>query len=419
MERNWRGRYNVFVPQADAFGAIAVIRSLGEQGYIVHAGSSDPAALGLKSNFANYSHITPEYSGRYVDWLRAFIKERNIHAIVPSEGFLLAIGDVFQEFANLLPISSVKEDVYTCLSKVDVFDAFSRSADLELHQNLTRNLVVKSTQDTDWQQLQQWRFPLFIKGDACHAKAGNNGFVKKAESVEEAKRIVEQQLNYYNSVLIQDFFDGEKVTVSLLYMEGKMLAESMVKAVHQNPHTGGLMSLRHSWWKHEIYEDAVRRMHLLKWTGAAMFEYRWNRASGEFSLIELNSRYWGALNLDILAGVHFPCYQMDCFLEKRFPKSTVRLKKEIIVRNALPADYGYTLSILRDKDIRAGKKIITLASFFLLFLHPAIKADLLYPGDRKLYFINFFQFTMRVLHSCLSRLRVPGFRKSQSLPSQN
>ena len=165
------------------------------------------------------------------------------------------------------------------------------------------------------------------------------------------------------------------------------------------------MSLRKSWWHEPIYQDALARRDFLGWHGAAMFEYKWNSKTDEFCFIELNSRYWGALNLDILAGIHFPCYQMDAFLEEIFPKSTIRLTREIEVRNALPADFGYVLSRLKDPAVTLSQKSYTLFEFFLLFLHPTIKSDLLYPGDRWLYFINLCDFSKEFGRSCIKRLK--------------
>jgi hypothetical protein len=146
-------------------------------------------------------------------------------------------------------------------------------------------------------------------------------------------------------------------------------------------------------------------MKFLKWNGPAMVEYKWHKSTQSFDFIELNSRYWAALNLDILAGIHFPCIHLDYFFEKLKPKTPIRLVDHIEVRNALPADFGYMLSSLKDVNISKLKKVKIVAEFFLLFLNPKIKADLLYPNDRKLYFINLLAFTKEFINSCIKRLK--------------
>lgn len=405
IEKNWRNKYNILVPQADSLGALAAIRSLGEHGYTVFAASEKKEALGCQSTFAHISTCCPNYDDRYVNWLRDYIDQHSINAIVPSEGFLLAIHDDYEEFQHLLPLSPQQSAIYLCLCKVDVFDAFLTGNESNVQKNIPKTLIVNSNEEVH-QSISQWEFPLFIKGDAFYLKeAPSSGFVGFANTLEEVSEMVAQQLQYYEKVLIQECFQGEKVTVNLLNWQGSDIAESMVLANHQNPHTGGLMSLRKSWWHEGIYQDALARRHFLGWHGAAMFEYKWNSETDTFCFIEINSRYWGALNLDILAGIHFPCYQMDAFLEGLIPQKTIRLTKEIVVRNTLPADFGYALSRLKDKELTLSQKGYTFIEFFLLFLHPFIKSDLLYPNDRKLYFINLWAFIKDFTQACLRWLK--------------
>jgi predicted ATP-grasp superfamily ATP-dependent carboligase len=405
IEKNWRNQYNVLVPQADSMGAIAVIRSLGSHGYNVFSASSNPKALGCRSNFSSTAVCCPEYDNNYLDWLRKYIKENNIQAIVPSEAFYLVIKDCFDEFSYLLPISSPKDVIYQCLCKVDVFDAFLSSGDKRLTDNISNTQVVTSAEEVDWPVTANWNYPLFIKGDGFYAHSGDDARIIKAETEQDAKKAVIEVFQSYDKAIVQDCSEGVKATVNLIFQDGELLAESMAVATHENPHTGGLTSLRHSWWQQEMYEDAIIRMKFLKWNGPAMVEYKWHEATNTFDFIELNSRYWAALNLDILAGIHFPCIHLDYFFEKLKPKKSIRLVEDIEVRNALPADFGYMLSSLKDVNITKFKKAAIVIEFLLLFLNPKIKADLLYPNDRKLYFINLWAFTKEFTSSCLKRLK--------------
>jgi len=405
IEKNWRNQYNVLVPQADSMGAIAVIRSLGSHGYNVFAASSKAGALGCRSNFAAMDVKCPDYDHTYLEWLRDFIKEHDIKVIIPSEAFYLIIRDCFDEFSSLLPISSSKDIIYQCLCKVDVFDAFLSSGDDSLTDHISNTQVVSSDAEVDWAVTKKWNYPLFIKGDGFYAHSGSDAKIIRALTEVDAKEAVIAIFKSYNKAIVQDCSEGVKATVNLLFQEGTLLAESMAVATHENPHTGGLTSLRHSWWQQEMYEDAVARMKFLKWNGPAMVEYKWHEDTKSFDFIELNSRYWAALHLDILGGIHFPCIHLDYFFEKLTPKTPIRLVEPIQVRNALPADFGYMLSSLKDPLIKKSKKIAIIAEFFLLFLHPKIKADLLYPNDNKLYFINLWSFTKEFIRSCLKRLK--------------
>ncbi len=405
IEKNWRNKYNVLVPQADSMGAVAVIRSLGQHGYNVFAVSSKVDALGCKSNFIKMAEQCPEYNGNYLEWLRQFIHQHDIHAIIPSEGFYLIIKEYYEEFAHLLPLSSPKDVVYGCLCKVDVFDAFLSSEDQALTQHISNTQVASSIEEVNWDETSHWRYPLFIKGDGFYAHHGDDARIIKAQSLADSKDAVSELFQTYSKIIIQDCSEGVKATVNLLFQDDKLLAESMVVATHESPHTGGLTALRHSWWHQEMYDDAVIRMKFLKWNGPAMVEYKWCELTQQFDFIELNSRYWAALNLDILAGIHFPCIHLDYFFEKLIAEKPIRLTDKITVRNALPADYGYMLSSLKDETIPKLKRVGIFIEFLWLFVNPTIKADLLYPGDRKLYFLNLWAFIKEFGNSCLKHLK--------------
>ena len=74
---------SVLVPQADSLGAIAVIRSLGQHGYQVHAASAKSGALGCRSAFTSFAHVAPAYQSEdYLPWLRKTIAKYEIQAIV-------------------------------------------------------------------------------------------------------------------------------------------------------------------------------------------------------------------------------------------------------------------------------------------------------------------------------------------------
>jgi len=395
----------VLVPQADSMGAIAVVRSLGQHGYQVHAASVKADALGCLSSFATEGHQCPAYdSAEYLPWLRATIRTYQIAAIIPSEGFLLAIKHHFAEFAPLMPIPQDEQRVYGCLSKVYVFDLFLKSTDERLKQHISQTAIITEVAQLDSLDTRNWTAPFFVKGDGFYSKQGDAALVAKARDWDTAQQKVVAALHDFDKVLLQDCSHGVKATVNLLMQDGFILAESMAVASHENPHTGGLTALRQSWWHQPMYEDAVLRLRALSWNGPAMVEYKWDAATQTFDFIELNSRYWAALNLDILAGLHFPAIHLDYFFNKTKPAQAIRLTRIIRARHALPADFGYMLSKVRDPEVTTPAKLKSLLGFFLYFLHPGIYSDLNYPGDRKLAWLNTKAFMMELIRSCVNKL---------------
>ena len=389
-----RSQFPVLVPEAGATGMVAVIRSLGRAGYPVHACAVDEKAIGLCSNFASKTTVHPPYnSEEFIYWTRNYVKNEGIRMIVPSEGFYLGIRPCYAEFAPLLAVTCDEEIVFKCLSKADVFESFNAAETTSsVARNIPRSRIVARGSKTDVaEELRDMKFPVFIKSDACQSIAGEDGVVRHAENKELASEIIDDLLKRFKKALIQEPAKGCKATVNFCLVNGECLAESMCLAKHESPHTGGLTSLRHTWWHQEMWDDAYERIRHLKWSGVAMMEYKWDALSRQFTFIEINSRYWAALHLDLFAGTDFPTIQLDALMGLQRPSEPVKTRS-VTCRNTVPPDFGYAVSRARDEAVAMHKRLWALVEFVLLGLVPWIKVDLLFPGDRQLYFRQWSRF---------------------------
>jgi protein-tyrosine-phosphatase len=111
----------------------------------------------------------------------------------------------------------------------------------------------------------------------------------------------------FGGVLLQEYFRGDGVGVELIADHGELRHVFQHRRLHEVPLTGGGSSLRCS----EAVTPALRAasaqlMRALGWHGVAMVEFKYNPASGEFRLMEINGRFWGSLPLAIAAGADFP-----------------------------------------------------------------------------------------------------------------
>lgn len=395
MKRDERGNRNILVVEAQAIGMVGVIRGLGEAGYRVIAVSSNKEAIGLKSNFSSASYVCPSYDDeKYLSWLESFVGEHKIDAIIPSEGFLLAIRNDFDRYSELLPGDVDAKTTYKCLCKSDVFHSFITADEKEgLGNHIPGTIIVEDAETVpDVDQLGRLGLPIWIKVDAYYARGKDYyGDIIKAETVEEARQTIIDLLPKAEKILVQSHETGVKATVNICVHKGRLLARSECVATHENPHSGGLTSLRHNWVHEDMFKDAMKRVKHLAWDGVAMMEYKWDADKNEFCFIEMNSRYWAALHLDLFTGINFPKIQVDAFFGLD-TDPVLAPDKFITVRNAFPSDFGHMLSKVRDKTVPFHKKIASFIGFFLLFVNPMIKADLLYPGDRKLYWVQFKKF---------------------------
>ncbi len=385
----------VLVPQADALGMLAVIRSLGRAGFQVHACSKDASALGLHSKLASYATVSPSYaSADYIPWLREYIKQHAVRAIVPSEGFLLAIMDQLEEFLPLMPNAAERDTLVRCFSKAETLEHFREQGGPNLAKSMPAFAVVRSAADiAEIDAYLPRGGPFFVKADAVLGRTGPGpGAVRQADQLAQARQIATELLGEYSAVLIQAPAIGRKATVNIFLNQGEVIARSMCLSTHESPHTGGLTVLRHTWWHDAMYADALERLRCLQWDGVAMVEYKWDAATQSYQFIEANTRYWAALHLDLFAGTDFPAIQLRKFLGQRDATQIEKQTLGVVSRHTVPGEIGHLLTTVRDPAVGILKKLKTFTGFCLLFMHPGIHRDLLFPGDRALYWRQWRRF---------------------------
>jgi predicted ATP-grasp superfamily ATP-dependent carboligase len=148
-------------------------------------------------------------------------------------------------------------------------------------------------------------FPAIIKpceGQGAHGVKLVNGL---GELEEWHPRIVRR----FGPALVQEFIPpgGGEFGVSLLMGAGqKVLASFSHRRIRSYPVSGGPSTLRESVHCPEAERHAESLLGALGWLGVAMVEFRRDPRDGRYKLIEVNHRFWGSLQLAIVAGVDFP-----------------------------------------------------------------------------------------------------------------
>jgi hypothetical protein len=384
---------NVMVTHAHAIGNTAVARSLGRAGYRVHALTDVADAVVLRSRFVAVPVVTPPYgSPDFAGWVLDYVKRHDIRVVIPSEGFLVATRSVFEQLRHLLPLPADWSVVERSFSKTRYFDTFLRHDDPRLREHIPPSLVVwRGEPSPDDGQLAALGSPYYVKADEVLDDTGRSGGVFRCATPAQAREVVERLLVTHRGVLVQGPVPGVKATYNVCLSRGKLLAESMALALHEAPHGGGLTVLRRSWWHDGIREDALRRLEAMQWDGVAMMEYKWDEASRRFGFIEANTRFWAALHLDLFAGADFPAIQVEAFLGEGRDE-VVRPSRAVTCRYTVPGDTSWLLSSLRDPAVPTARKLSRVLVFAAMFFDPRIESDLLFPGDRKLYWLEWRRF---------------------------
>ncbi len=373
---------------------IAAIRSLGRSGYEVHTCSSDPHALGLKSRFAARSGVHPAYADpRFLTWLLDYIGRHSVSAILPSEGFLLAVRPVYDRIAPLMPIGPDEATVYRCFSKFEVMEHFQRAPEgAGIREQIPPSLLWRAGEPLpSSEKLAALALPIFIKADGVRGIAESKSVVVRAKSVKEAEDALRRLCESYDVVVVQGFVPGTRVVADFCLWKGEIRSRSMMVAQHESPHYGGMSTLRKIAWLQDVWNDAERKLRWLGLEGIAMMEYRRDQRTGQFHFIEINARYWTGLHVEIGSGIDIPVLQVDAFFGHPQPVPDPR-GKPVLFRYTVPGEMGYLGSLLKDPAVPMGRKAWAIAEFFLLGLDPRVRSDLSFPGDRRLNLVAWYRY---------------------------
>lgn len=377
-----RSAYAVLVPSAHSTASIGVIRSLGRAGYRVHATAPDPAALGLRSRYASERAVHPAISSPdFAVWFPDYVRRHSIEMVMPGWSF----EPIFYDYAQLFPMTTDPVVLAAARSKTILFERLLEGN--ESRANLPCLLLVDFDRQLPTErQLEALPAPLFIKLDGALGRQQENDCVVRVRDAAEARRRLEALAGRYHKAMVQGYVPGRGAGAFVLRWKGRTIARMMHLRLHEMPHTGGASSLRRTWWHEAMMRDSEVKLAHLGWEGVAMVEYRWNTATDRFYLMEMNLRFWGSLHLALYAGIDFPRLLADAFLLGQIPDTVVEGRQGVICRNTIPFEMSYLVSLWRDPNVSLIRKAYAGLEAIALTVDPRVREDLLYPGDRALFF---------------------------------
>jgi predicted ATP-grasp superfamily ATP-dependent carboligase len=353
----------VLVLDADQRSALAVTRSLGQHGIPVHTGEAAPSALAGRSRFSRRYTEYPSPAREtqlFIQSLTELVQKQHIGMLLPmtelTSRLLLehrqAFPDIRIPFPDLQTVNRLA-DKCTLMRLADTLQIptpqtwYADSPDklpLPLEQ-LPYPLVLKPGQS--WLFLQgQWR------------RAG----VQIAATPLEAREILAEDPAFQvHPFLLQDYVEGHGAGVFALYDHGKPLAFFAHRRLREKPPEGGVSVLSES-----IEVDPLQGTHaraLLDragWHGVAMVEFR-VAPDGTPYLMEINTRFWGSLQLAVDAGVDFPwlLYQLASGAQ---PEAVSSYRTGLRLRWLL-GDLDHLYLVLRDSRYPIARKLRTVMQF--------------------------------------------------------
>jgi protein-tyrosine-phosphatase/predicted ATP-grasp superfamily ATP-dependent carboligase len=307
----------------DTRAFLSVVRSLGRHGLEVHAGWCDPSAAAARSRYVAAIHDIPPPSLEHVGWrdrLLEILAREHFDFVVPCND------------PAILPLQIHRSDFAPFARSIYLLDdrtfriAFDKLESYELARSLgipvPRRVRVASVADLQ-AALASFSFPILVKPRASFTsdRLGRKHQVRWARSPQELETLV-QALLPWGGVAVEERVSGRGAGVEVLAHQGEVLASFQHLRIHEPPSGGGSSYRCSTTLDPELYAATRAFLEAIRYTGVAMLEFKVDPERRTWAFIEINARFWGSLPLALAAGVDFPYWLYQMWVEGRrdFPR---------------------------------------------------------------------------------------------------
>lgn len=297
----------ILVLDAAQRSALAVTRALGKlENFTVVTAESTSSALAATSKYSSHYIQSPSSSDEpelYLQWLKRVCAETAYSLIVPvteitSQLLLMhteQLPNVRLAFASYDTVMSLA-DKYHLLEQakaanvpVPAFQLFHSSASLDPN-SLTYPCVIKP----------------------CLSRIYSpNGWISTSVKLLHSEHDLQDALASAPYLaqypfMVQAFIPGTGAGIFCLYNKGKPVTFFAHNRLREKPPQGGVSVLSESVAVDPTLQHYARQLlDHVHWHGVAMVEFR-VAPDGTPYLMEVNTRFWGSLQLSIDAGINFP-----------------------------------------------------------------------------------------------------------------
>lgn len=354
----------ILVTDANQRSALAVTRSLGKLPHLhVLTSDSTASALAGSSRYAQKYFQSPSPNtapAEYIDWLCTLAAREKIDWIFPvtevtSQLLLMhreMLGNISLPFASYETVMSLA-DKWQLIQLADQADV----------PHPTSKLIVP---DGKPPQCTSNRFPVVLKPCLSRIWTGHGWIdtaVRIANSSDELNHLC-RSINYFRNYpfILQEFIPGHGAGVFALYNKGEAITFFAHNRLREKPPRGGVSVLSESVaLDPQLLSMAKKLLDASHWHGVAMVEFR-IAPDGAPYLMEVNTRFWGSLQLAIDSGVDFPALLLKTSMGEPVQQlSSYRTGQRL---RWVLGDLDSLYLALRDQGFSLGQKLKRIQDFF-------------------------------------------------------
>lgn len=155
-------------------------------------------------------------------------------------------------------------------------------------------------------EIPKLKLPLVVKSASEISKFGPYYLYSSADLEKLLLRFELSETFLTTSMIVQKIVRGPGLGFFALYQEGSCKRLFMHQRIRETPSSGGSSWAAKGLNNHDLEEAGLKLLDSLNWHGPAMVEFKLDESTGRPSLMELNPKFWGSLDLAIESGVDFP-----------------------------------------------------------------------------------------------------------------
>jgi protein-tyrosine-phosphatase/predicted ATP-grasp superfamily ATP-dependent carboligase len=315
----------------DTRSFLAIVRSLGRRGVVVHVAPANFRSPALRSRYITAIHDLPPWMGDGAHWLAAMdrlLQATRYDLVIPcNETALLPLRRHRATLSRLTTLAIPDDRAIAVL--------FDKHATRELAGEAGVPVAagrLARPDDSAAEVLAEFGAPVVVKPRRSYsldtlAARGSVQVVTAEDRLAGLLRACDP-----DETIIERFFAGRGVGVSLLASRGRVL---QAFEHHRVREIAGASFYRVSApLTPDLASACAAIVAALDYTGLAMFEFKVN-PDGGWILLEINARPWGSLPLPLALGIDFP-YRWYRLLTAGEETPAVAYRAGVYARNLIP-----------------------------------------------------------------------------------
>jgi predicted ATP-grasp superfamily ATP-dependent carboligase len=292
---------NILVTDASYGNALAVVRACGKAGHHVFTLGFSNADLASFSRYC-YRHIViPSYDDETcIKSLLPVLAQNEIELIIPVGAASVAF---FSTYKLLLPqktqtILPPEDGLLICRDRKKLVNVA-----IKCGVPVPQSWFFESYQEL-CDGLKDVHYPAVIK-----SRWESSGKIPVTYVESQAEVLAFFEGKVAGQWMIQKKIEGEGAGFFAVYNHGKCGLTFQHRRIREWPPTGGISTAAEAIFDEKLLDYGKKLLDELQWNGVAMVEFK--RTSEGPSLIEINPKFWGSLDLALYCDVPFPLALID------------------------------------------------------------------------------------------------------------